>query len=150
MIADSQPTLKVCCACGTVLPVDQFRLRKRGGTVRQGRCRECYNGYTRAYRAARRSKRLRQFTAQFRRAKSLTRVSALIAGTAAYAGGLDALCRQWANSLRTAPPAVALRAFGVIARMAEYLDSQQRQQPDVVTLTDAQLDEEIRRLLAGL
>ncbi len=34
---------KICPHCDRTLPVSAFALRKRGGTARQGWCRDCIN-----------------------------------------------------------------------------------------------------------
>jgi len=42
--------------CGRTLPVEHFRLRADRPGHRRGECRECWSGYIRQYRAARRDR----------------------------------------------------------------------------------------------
>ena len=109
----------------------------------------CYNRYMRTYSQARRSRTLRQFTAQLRRENSLQRALALVAGMTLRFGGVDGLCRAWSRHLDAAEPGsrTALNTFLAIVRMAELMEAI-RQPDDVSKLTDEEIDGELQRLLA--
>jgi hypothetical protein len=103
----------------------------------------------RCYRRARRSKTVGRFAAQLRRAGSLRRVEAVVAGMAARFGGVDALCSAWKAQIDAAVPGspACLRTFLALARMAQLVEPV-RQPPDLSQLTDEELEEELARLLS--
>jgi hypothetical protein len=146
---EKEATYKICCACGRVLPLELFRLRKRGGTARQGCCRECYNAYMRARRKASRSKVLSHFASQLRKAESLSPMLGLVTGMTARFGGVNGLCKAWAKHIESAKP--GSRAFSssmlAIVNMAELLETA-RQSSNPAFMTDTELDQELTELLS--
>ena len=148
MIRVAEPQSRVCSRCGQTLPINEFRFRKRGEPGRQGCCRDCYNDRMRAYRFARRSKAVGGFSQQVLRASGPQAISRLCAGMFRRFGGADGVASVWMAHLTAAPAGsrIALNSFRALARLMEVADAQQ-QPADCAGLTDAELDQELQRLL---
>lgn len=148
MIPATERLSKVCSCCGRELSIANFRLRKRGESGRQGCCRECYNGRMRAYRLTRRSKAIRGFASQVLRATGPQAISRLCAAMFRRFGGTEGFCRAWMAHLDAAPAGSreALTALSAILRLMETADAQ-KPPADYSGLTDAELDQELQRLL---
>ena len=125
MIATANPTTKLCQGCWQELPLDRFRLRRRGTSRRQGVCRVCYNAYMRAYRAKRRSKKIARFGAELRREADVHRVVVLCAGMITRFGGVEGFCDAWYRQIRAVRPGSreALNACAGILRLLAVVDS---------------------------
>jgi len=149
MIAAPESLLKICYSCRRALPLDQFPCRRRGSTAREGRCRNCRARYMRGYRKARRTRTVRHFVSEVRRAESLQRVIGLCATMFNKFGGVEGFVRAWRENIDAAVPGspACLRTFLALARMAQLVEPV-RQPPDLSQLTDEELEEELARLLS--
>ena len=148
MIAAQESLFKTCYGCLRALPLDQFPRRRRGSTVREGRCRRCRARYMRGYRKARRSRTVRRFVSELSRAGSLQRVIGLCTTMFNKFGGVEGVARAWNESIDAAVPGsrTALSTFMAMARMAELLETR-RQTTDLSQFTDEELEEELGRVL---
>ena len=105
----------------------------------------------RQWRARRRGKRLDRFAGELAREKSLNRAAALCGRMVSDFGGVDRFAQLWSAHLHAAAQSkpgspTVLRACGAIVKLIEVAG---RHKPDYSDWTDADVEAEYQRLLAG-
>jgi hypothetical protein len=146
MVTIANNQAKICPDCQSMLPLDAFRLRKRGSNLRQGICRRCYNAGMRLYRQAHRSKTIRRFSAELRQERDSRKVTALCTAMFARFGGLDKFSAAWKAHMDAAPPGsrAALDSYLALLRLIEIANTP-APQPDCSLYSDEELREEMDR-----
>src|SRR5262245_59341642 len=94
---------RICNTCGKELLLDQFRLRRKGHTAREGRCRTCHAKYMREYRRQRRARDHGRLVAACARSSNAAKVGSIVNALIAAAGGVNRFADRWRAEFDAAP-----------------------------------------------
>jgi hypothetical protein len=151
MMVASTSTTRLCSTCGQAKPIAEFRRRSHDRDRRHNQCRECFALYMRLYRARRQVQAVDRFADQLQRMKDLRQVSVLCCGMLAKFGGLEGFCSKWkalidAKAVTDPGHPFVLKSLQTIVRLIELADTN-RPEPNLATLSDEELHQEIRSIL---
>ena len=146
----SQAQLKLCSHCGEHKPIDQFRRRRKGSEKRHPQCRECFNEYTRQYRAKKRRKRIDKFASEITHAKGdMWKIGVLCAALMKQFGGPEQFAIEWKEAIDWAKAEgrvhLVLRHMTAILGLVAAND--EAEEMKLKHMTDEELRAELARLL---
>lgn len=148
--------IRRCRKCQIPKPAAQFRRRrKEDDSSRVGECLSCHAQAEQIRRLQRRGAlnqaALKKFALALRDANSDRQVAALVDAMLRRFGGVARLTRLWARQIKTAKREgdhrTAFLAIDGVVRLLVYCSDRQ---PPPITMTDEELDHEIRRTLNAL
>ena len=118
---------KLCTGCGQLRPIDEFRLRRKGGTARECRCRCCHAADQRAYRRRRRDKALANFSQQAKWRSDAAFLAALSRGMVSRFGGMEKFVDEFVTFVhRTSHTKVAANCYLAILRLMQVAERAER------------------------
>ncbi len=143
----SEPSteMRLCRQCLVPKPIDEFRLRRRGGTERMRQCSSCHSQTEKLRRASRRSKLERDAAAKFaldlKNAKNHKQVVLLCNAVIKRFGGMGAFASAWLKQAETAcgekpGSKKACDFFQAGLRLMEYCEAQR---PNMGQMSDEEL-----------
>lgn len=128
------PPTRTCNKCGEPFPLEEFRRRRKGGTEREGDCRDCHNKALRRRRDRHRVRRLRlDVRCLCSAGERPDKIRAIVTAMLSRFGGVHRLTELWYSSLQLAAEhrpgsAYAVQSMQAILRMLTLLESQEREQ----------------------
>ncbi len=128
----SEESTRLCCSCGQLLPLHQFRRRKSDSNKRQSECCSCHAKRERDRSRSRRLVAVDEFVAKAGQISSdKRRVIALTRGITHRMGGLDGLVRSLMDCYDRARAngdlETQLKFFAMVARLVQVAESIERQ-----------------------
>ncbi len=132
------PTLRRCRVCGQHLPLDCFRLRRRGSPERHYECGRCHGLLESARKRRREAEALQPAIREIARERRPERVIALTNAVIRELGGVNKLCELWVANIRCAPPGRRWRGQALLATL-RLIEVCQPARADLSALDDAAL-----------